>query len=163
MKGLNPVVLLSINADRISGAALSVPEFKGRKVIEYEAVRLGEVKRQHGRDDWAKNAVAEAEYAGLPLVVIGSERDERRLSAAVLARLHQDWGQWLAAFERAGIPETHILTVPVKWLRSAPSYRSKDFFGKLSSVIEKALHLRVWAETSAEVATLIAHKKKKAA
>lgn len=157
--------ILCIHTDTVlSGAALSVPEFRGKRVTGYEVMRMGEVKTQRGREDWIKNALVEAQDAGVPLVVVGDPLCGFDPSDPIAFSANREWGKWLAAIERVG-EGAHVLEAPSAWAREDASEHAerKLKLPLLHERIAKAVCLRPWAEHAPEVAAVLAPKKKRKA
>lgn len=120
-------VLLSIDSATSSGAVLAAPEQDHRNscneenlcncpVTGYETLRLGVVRTQKERGEWAEMAAEAAEDAKVPLIVVGEEWTRHGISNAAFISLCQNWGKWLAEFELAEVPKENIIRVnPNTW------------------------------------------------
>jgi hypothetical protein len=103
----------------------------------------------------------------VPLIVVGRTWDYNPEVPSVISGYGIDWGRWLAAFERAEIPESHILLCPPAWRRSNAREHAEEKLGMpyLSNTLAEAMCLRLWGERAEEVHALLAprRKRKKAA
>lgn len=112
MREPHQCAILAIDPGRTSGWAL---------FARGEHVYSGTATTHLDRVDLAQLAVEAARNNGAPLVVVGEiwTPGGKFGGARTMAGVGASWGQWLAAFEAAGIPKARVMRVKVQTWRAA--------------------------------------------
>lgn len=127
-------VLLAIDpSKKCSGYALFVPEYDEETEVflnSYEIEAFGTVKEreQESRREIVERAAAEADDAGLPLVVVAENWSAggRKMTYAAFVGLGEGWGLWRAELLACGIPDHCVVRpLPQQWRARVLGWISK--------------------------------------
>lgn len=173
MREPHQCTILAIDPGRTSGWALFV-----RGVC----VASGVAKTHEERESFADLAIVTATARGVPLVVVGEiwTPGGKFGGARTMAGVGASWGQWLAAFEAAGIPKARVMRVKVQTWRAAvlggafgrtteqwhamAMRRAEHAIGRtpVDANEAEAVCIGIWATYAPEVARKIPKGRKKA-